>query len=52
MVTSDILNKAGTEESAESMKTTEAAETTRSLESQETRGDPGMGNQTTSSPGR
>ena len=52
MFTSDIFNKAGTEESAETLKTTEAAETTRSLESQETSADPGMGNQTTASPGR
>ena len=55
MFTSDIFNKPGTEESAESLKTTEApetSETTRSLESQETSADPGMGNQTTASPGR
>ena len=52
MFTSDIFNKPGTEESVESLKTTEALETTRSLESQETRGEAGLGNQTTSSPGR
>ena len=52
MFTSDILNKPGTEESVESLKTTEATETTTNLDSRETRGDPGLGNQTTSSPGR
>ena len=55
ILTSDIFNKPGTEVSAESLKKTEAAETsetTRSLESQETSADPGMGNQTTWSPGR
>ena len=52
MFTSDIFNKPGTEESAESLKTTEAGETTRSLESQETSADPRIENQTTSSPGR
>ena len=52
MFTSDIFNKPGREVSAESLNTTEAAETTRSLESQETSADPGMGNQTTWSPGR
>ena len=52
MFTSDIFNKPGTEESAESLKTTEAPETTTSLESRETRAEPGLGNQTTSGPGR
>ena len=50
--TNDIFNKPETEVSAETLKTTEAAEKTRSLESQETSADPGMGNQTTASPGR
>ena len=40
------------EVSAETLKTTEATETTTGLDSLETRGSPGLGNQTTSSPGR
>ena len=55
MLTSDIFNKTGTEESAESLKTTEAtgtAERTTNLESRKIRGDLGLENQTTSSPGR
>ena len=38
--------------SAETVKTTEAAETTTNLESRETRGERGLENQTTPSPGR
>ena len=38
--------------SAETLKTTEAAETTTNLESRETRGERGLENQTTPSPGR
>ena len=40
------------EVSAETLKTTEALETTTGLGSVKTRGEPGLGNQTTSSPGR
>ena len=53
MFTIVISNKPGTEVSVESLKkTTEATETTTSVDGGETRGEPGLGNQTTSSPGR
>ena len=52
MFTSVISNKPGTEVSIETLKTTEATETTTSLEGRETKGEAGLGNQTTLSPGR